>query len=328
MIAVAILTNLHTKLETAFGSTLISKANEVMNIISPVMMSAFILYVLLVVMSYMKNGTDPSEIGFDIIQRMLSWAVVIGLSMNIGNFNSILVPIVKGVPIDIMNIFVSNGGDPYAQLDTLIDTYIQTMQTGWDNAHGIEASLMAVVICVVLLISAIISVVITSAYLLMSEIFVAMLLVIAPIFISLALFPATRQFASLWVGQVVNSALLLIFTSVLTGIQILALQEFVVAGTAEMTWSFALQVAIVSGVFAVFTMQVPHYASALSGGMSLGGFRDTGRAVAGGARMAGGFAKGAGGIAGGAGRAGAGAFNALKNRFGSGNNIKPEVAGK
>ena len=248
--------------------------------------------------------------------------------MNIGNFNSILVPIVKGVPIDIMNIFVSNGGDPYAQLDTLIDTYIQTMQTGWDNAHGIEASLMAVVICVVLLISAIISVVITSAYLLMSEIFVAMLLVIAPIFISLALFPATRQFASLWVGQVVNSALLLIFTSVLTGIQILALQEFVVAGTAEMTWSFALQVAIVSGVFAVFTMQVPHYASALSGGMSLGGFRDTGRAVAGGARMAGGFAKGAGGIAGGAGRAGAGAFNALKNRFGGGNNIKPEGAGK
>lgn len=327
MIAVAILTNLHTKLETAFGSTLISKANEVMNIISPVIMSAFILYVLLVVMSYMKNGTDPSEIGFDIIQRMLSWAVVIGLSMNIGNFNSILVPIVKGVPIDIMNIFVSNGGDPYAQLDTLIDTYIQTMQTGWDNAHGIEASLMAVVICVVLLISAIISVVITSAYLLMSEIFVAMLLVIAPIFISLALFPATRQFASLWVGQVVNSALLLIFTSVLTGIQILALQEFVVAGTAEMTWSFALQVAIVSGVFAVFTMQVPHYASALSGGMSLGGFRDTGRAVAGGARMAGGFAKGAGGIAGGAGRAGAGAFNAIKNRLG-GNAIKPEGAGK
>ena len=89
MIAVAILTNLHTKLETAFGSTLISKANEVMNIISPVMMSAFILYVLLVVMSYMKNGTDPSEIGFDIIQRMLSWAVVIGLSMKLKKKNRI-----------------------------------------------------------------------------------------------------------------------------------------------------------------------------------------------------------------------------------------------
>lgn len=328
MIAVAILTNLHTKLETAFGSTLVNKASDVINIISPVMMSAFILYVLLVVMSYMKNGTDPSEIGFDIIQRMLGWAVVIGLSMNIGNFNSILVPIAKGIPIDIMNIFVPNGGDPYAQLDTLIDTYIQTIQTGWDNAHGIEATMMAVVICVILLISAVVSVVITAGYLLMSEIFVAMLLVVAPIFISLALFPATRQFASLWVGQVVNCGLLLIFTSVLTGIQILALQEFVVAGTSEMTWSFALQVAIVSGVFAVFTMQVPHYASALSGGMSLGGFRDTGRAVAGGARMAGGFAKGAGGIAGGAGRAGAGAFNALKNRFGGGNNIKPEGAGK
>lgn len=327
IVALAILTDLHTKLETAFGSTLVSKAGQVMNVISPVIMSAFILYVLLVVMTYMKNGTDPSEIGFDIIQRMLSWAVVIGLSMNIGNFNSILVPIVKGVPIDIMNIFVSNGGDPYAQLDTLIDTYIQTMQTGWDNAHGIEASLMAVVICVVLLISAIISVVISSAFLLMAEIFVSILLVVAPIFISLALFPATRQFASLWVNQIVYCGLLLIFTSVLTSIQILALQEFVVAGTAEMTWSFALQVAIVSGVFAVFTLQVKHYASQLSGGMALGGFRETGRAIAGGAKMAGGFAKGAGGIAGGAGRAGAGAFNALKNRF-SGNNIKPEKAGK
>lgn len=47
------------------------KTAEIINIVSPVIMSAFLLYVLLVTMSYMKNGTDLTEIGGDLIQRLL-----------------------------------------------------------------------------------------------------------------------------------------------------------------------------------------------------------------------------------------------------------------
>lgn len=70
------------------------KTAEIINIVSPVIMSAFLLYVLLVTMSYMKNGTDLTEIGGDLIQRFIGWSVIIGLSMNISNYNEVAVPMV------------------------------------------------------------------------------------------------------------------------------------------------------------------------------------------------------------------------------------------
>lgn len=328
--AIQVISDLHNQINTALGTTLANKAGEIINIISPVIMSAFLLYVLLVTISYMKNGSDLIEIGGDLIQRFIGWAVIIGLSMNIGNFNDIVVPMAKGIPVEIMNVFIKNGGDPYAQLDTLVNTYLDTMIAGWDNANGIEGTMMAVVICLILIISAIVAVVITVAYLLFSELFVAVLLTIAPIFIALALFPVTRQYASLWVAQIVNAGLLLILTSAVTSIQIMVLNGFVIPASSELTWSFALQVALVSGVFAVLIMQSPSIASALSGGMTLGGYQATGRAIAGGMRNAkGAYNEGKGKAMGGLGM-GKSAYGAIKGRLGGGggNTIKPEGAGK
>lgn len=325
--AVTIVSDIYQKIDDVINTTLGSKTAEVINIISPVIMSAFILYVLLVAMSYMKNNSDITEIGGDLIQRFIGWSVVIGLSMNIGNFTSIVVPMVNGIPQEIMQIF--NGGTAgtgiETQLDTLIDGYIETLTTGWDNASGIESSIIALVVSLVVVVCGILSVVITSSYLLLAKLVVAVLLVIAPIFISLALFPTTRQYASLWVAQVVNFGLLLILTSVVASVQLALLNALT---GSELTWTYAFQLAVTSGVFIVIFMKIPEIASALSGGMVLNGYNQTGRAVAGGAKTAGGAVKGAGAGASAGVSGGSRAYGWAKGRFGGGNTIKPEGAGK
>ena len=78
--------NVFNKIDNLLIVTLGNKTASIINIIEPVVYSAFILYVLLVTMSYMINGTSIGEIGGDLLKRFLAWSMVIGLSMNIGNF--------------------------------------------------------------------------------------------------------------------------------------------------------------------------------------------------------------------------------------------------
>lgn len=318
--ALQIVSDLHTKINTAIGTTLADKAGDIINIISPVVMSAFMLYVLFVVMSYIKTGSDPTEMGFDFLQRFVSWSVVIGLSMNIGNFTSIVVPIVNGVPVELMNVFVPNGGDPYSALDTLVNTYLDTAIDGWNQASGIEATMLALIICAILLLAGGFLVIVGTAFLLLAEIYMTILLAIAPIFIALALFPQTRNYTSLWVAQVVNYGLLLVIISILIGLQISILQGVVVPATAGLNWSFVFPVFIISGVSVVMLLSAPAMAGALSGGMSISGFLSAKNAVS--SFIPKGKDKKVGGGKGGDGDKGKGGGKV------SGNSIKAEKAGK
>lgn len=134
--AFTFITEIFTEIDSVLLVTLGSKTASIINIISPVMMSAFILYVLLVTMSYMINGTDLTEVGGDLIKRFLAWAVIIGLSMNIGNFTSIIVPIANNVPQEIMQA-ISGGSNATitSSLDNLISMYLDVIATKIGRAH-------------------------------------------------------------------------------------------------------------------------------------------------------------------------------------------------
>lgn len=327
--AFTFITEIFTEIDSVLLVTLGSKTASIINIISPVMMSAFILYVLLVTMSYMINGTDLTEVGGDLIKRFLAWAVIIGLSMNIGNFTSIIVPIANNVPQEIMQA-ISGGSNATitSSLDNLISMYLDVIATMFSNIEFMDIGgyLGGIFIGGIMVIGGFIFVIIASGYILLAKVTTAILLVIAPIFIGLALFPATRQYASLWVGQLVNAGLIMIIISVICAVEI-GILERAVSGVTDLDITTASKVAIASGIFTVLLNRVPDLASALAGGMSLNGFGQTGRSVSNSAKAGMSAGRSVAGAGASAGRAGAGAFNAIKNRLG-GNAIKPEGAGK
>lgn len=327
--AFTFITEIFTEIDSVLLVTLGSKTASIINIISPVMMSAFILYVLLVTMSYMINGTDLTEVAGDLIKRFLAWAVIIGLAMNIGNFTSIIVPIANNVPQEIMQA-ISGGSNATitSSLDNLISMYLDVIATMFSNIEFMDIGgyLGGIFIGGIMVIGGFIFVIIASGYILLAKVTTSILLVIAPIFIGLALFPATRQYASLWVGQLVNAGLIMIIISVICAVEI-GILERAVSGVTDLDITTASKVAIASGIFTVLLNRVPDLASALAGGMSLNGFSQTGRSVTNGAKATMSAGRSVAGAGASAGRAGAGAFNAIKNRFG-GNAIKPEGAGK
>lgn len=275
--------NVFNKIDDLLIVTLGSKTASIINIIEPVVYSAFILYVVLVTMSYMINGTSIGEIGGDLLKRFLAWSVVIGLSMNIGNFNSILVPIVNGVPEEIMQAVTGTSSNSIASsLDNLVGMYIQVISTMFSNIEFMDIGgyLGGMFVGAIMVFGGFLFVIIAGFSILLAKLMTAILLVLAPIFISLALFPATRQFASLWVAQIINPALILIITSVICSVEI-GILESAVSGVTDLDITTASSVAITSGIFTVLLLRVPDLASALSGGMSINGFSSAQKTIGG-----------------------------------------------
>ena len=314
------LTEIFTEIDSVLLTTLGSKTASIMNIISPVMMSAFILYVLLVTMSYMINGTDLTEVGGDLIKRFLAWSVIIGLSMNIGNFTSIVVPITNGVPQEIMQaISGSSNSTITSSLDNLVGMYLDVIATMFNNIEFMDIGgyLAGIFVGGIMVIGGFIFVIIACGYILLAKVTTAILLVIAPIFLSLALFPATRQYASLWVSQAVNAGLTIIIISVVCAVEV-GILERAVSGVTDLDITTASKVALASGIFTVFLMRVPDIASSLSGGMVLNGYTQTAKTIS--SFIPKPSKNGGNGGAGG-GKSGGGSGK-------GGNAIKPEGAGK
>ncbi len=311
--------NVFNKIDNLLIVTLGNKTASIINIIEPVVYSAFILYVLLVTMSYMINGTSIGEIGGDLLKRFLAWSMVIGLSMNIGNFNSILVPIVNGVPEEIMQAVTGSSSNNIASsLDNLVGMYIQVISTMFSNIEFMDIGgyLGGIFVGAIMVIGGFLFVVIAGSSILLAKLMTAILLVLAPIFISLALFPATRQFASLWVAQIINPALVLIITSVICSVEI-GILETAVNGVTDLDITTASSVAITSGIFVILLLRVPDLASALSGGMSINGFSSAQKTI-------GGFMPKPSSKSGGSGKTAPSPTPAPRPR----NTIKPEEAGK
>lgn len=272
--AFTFLTEIFTEIDSVLLTVLGSKTASIINIISPVIYSAFILYVLLVTMSYMINGTSLGEIGGDLIKRFVGWAVIIGLSMNIGNFTSIVVPITNGIPQEIMQaISGSSSVSITGSLDNLIGMYLEVIAKMFNDIEFMDIGgyLAGIFVGGIMVIGGFIFVIIACGYILLAKVTTAILLVIAPIFIGLALFPATRQYASLWVAQAVNAGLILIIISVVCAVEV-GILERAVSGVTDLDITTASKVALASGIFTVFLMRVPDLASALSGGMAINGY--------------------------------------------------------
>lgn len=320
--AITVFSDVSQKMDDAVLTVLGAKTTALISVISPVIMSAFLLYVLLVVMSYMKNGTDPAEMGVDMIQRLIGWSVIIALSMNIGTYTDTIVPMVNGIPQEITNAILGNSGDNINNaLDSLATQYVDKINEMFEGLDftDIGGFLIAFLISLILAVLGLPFLIIAGGYILLAKIAIGVLLVLAPAFIVMALFPTTRNFASLWVGQVVNFGLLILIMNILASIQI----EFLTGMTtsAELDMSTGFMIGITSGLFLVVLLKAPEIASALSGGMVLNGYTQAGKSVTGGVNAA-------SGVAGRGLTGGKSVVGAIKGRLGGGNAIKAESAGK
>lgn len=246
---------------------------------------SFIIYAYLII-----QGAIETPIS-DFVMKSIKIGFVVSIALTGGFYQSNISEIITNAPDEMANILVS-GKEPMKAgntIDTSIGKAYLVASDAFDKSsifsiEGISYALLAVFISM----AAAVLCAVGLAVILMSKIALAILSAFGPLFIACLLFETTRRYFELWIGQVVNYALLLILYSAVFGFLINIFGNY--AGHAKFdglqniafTFGGIISLAVVS---IVILLQIPTIASALSGGVSLS-FSHKGKQVAKGAGAA------------------------------------------
>lgn len=260
-------TNIFTIFYDGIVATLNGKSAAIISLISPILGIGFALYLMLIAAQAMR-GTVGSENFMDFFLRCIGWAAIITFGLNIGYYYHVA-DFFNGLGADLSGALTGSpvGANSGAVLDGMVDEYVKVVEKIWADASGIAESIVAACSVIILFFSGAILLGISAGFILLAQVALGILLAIGPIFISLALFPATRKFFDAWIGQCTNYVLLTVlfnFLFVLQG-QVLA------TAFAYKTAMFLLPLlTLITGVLWILVaFNMPALASALAGGVGI-----------------------------------------------------------
>ena len=288
--SLAVFTNVFNTIDSTVQSTIIGNTSNMVSMVSPVLLAGFTVYVILITWSYF--GTTLEQTMFDLLKRILAWGVIISFSLNIGSYNSNVVPFVLGLGEGLANAFSGGTADASA-LDSLVNLLFEMIGKNSEAAdevsgiEGISEKLAAFFYNLLIIIVFGLFLIIAAAYIVLAKVFLAILVVLGPIFISLALFPATRQFFSAWVNQVVNYNLYFLLVNVVGAIFITYINNTFNQETL-LTDSGLIHLVLILLFFAIILLKLPEMASGLAGGIAANGFGALASTVSSGKRLLGG----------------------------------------
>lgn len=266
---------------------------NLLNIVAPALQAVFIVYVMFIVWSYWQNAASIEATAIDMIKRIIAIGLILGFSVNLSGYNTHVMPLVLGLGDGLSQAFTGSATSNASSLDALAGQIVEMVATNANAAYEtpgiaekIGAVLNATLNNAMIIITSTIFLVIAAAYIILVKVFLAILAVLGPIFISFLLFPATRQYGMNWINQVLNYSLLTLLINIAGGFFI----NYINGVLTDMSGSGALgtgAVAMVDGLitttgmvqivlatllFVVILWKLPELASSLAGGVAAGGF--------------------------------------------------------
>lgn len=262
------------------GQNLLDKTGDFISQISPLFLSGFSLYVLLVIWDYYGQSFDTTLVDF--IKKCCGWMVIISLAFAPAAYMKLAV-LTYGLPDEIAGIFAGGYTVDASALDAswkllmdLLDSISELhKQYQWYDL-GVHFGLSVKISAIILVCGALV-VGLSFAFYMVAKISLALVLMIGPLFLAFMLFPATRQYAINWIGQCMNHIITCTMFVLLAKVQMTAFDKAInmalSGGVADYAAAellpplFLLQTII----FLVVVFNIPSIASALTGGAILSG---------------------------------------------------------
>lgn len=277
--AIDIFNSLFEHINTTVIDVIANQTSQIMNVFKPLILTGFTIYVIFIAMSYIQ-GSNLESTMFDLIKRIVAWGAIVTFSLNISAYNSTVVPMVMGLGDGLAKAFSHSSGSIGSELDTIISTVLKAYETTYaeldPSITNIGLTIETIFLTGLLIVATVLFSTIAFAYILVAKLMCALLAIVGPVFISLALFPATRQFFSSWLNQVVTSGLTIFFMNVIIGVMVTYLMNMV-SKVPDGNWVLGigtvLSFAISCVIFFIVILKIPELASGLGGGISNNGFQ-------------------------------------------------------
>jgi type IV secretion system protein VirB6 len=218
------------------------------------------------------------------LKRIIMLAVIFGVGLHLWIYNSLIVDTFYNAPAQLAAAVIG-AGDPVATIDAI-----------WESGGAVAGNLFvkggisfggvgfliagAVVWCLMGMLC------IYAMFLIsLSNIALAVLLALGPLFVPFLLFDSTKRFFSAWMAQLANYGLITIMTIMVSALLLQIVQAYAVQtaalGAAILTVD-ALNMVLIAVLVFLILRQVMPIAAGLAGGLALNSFGLLSRAVSGG----------------------------------------------
>lgn len=260
-----IFTDMFADFDRTVLATINSGSANVIALITPLMAACFGIYVTLIMVSYWNGRAEVAP--HDFFLKMAAWALILTAGMNIGYYTTYVVPFFNGLGDDLSNALLGHQGAALStSLDQLASSYANGVLQIWQNAETVPAMLTAILMIAVVVFFGALFMAVAAAFLILAKFALALCLALGPMFISAALFPATRRFFDAWVGQCLNYGLLVALFAATAAIEINFATSHI---STTFGWKALIEMALMGVVFIVVALELPSLASALAGGVGI-----------------------------------------------------------
>ena len=208
------------------------------------------------------------------LKRIMTVAVILGVGLNLWLYNTVIVDTFYNAPAQLAAAVVG-AHDPVATVDAIWNSGGTVAGNLWEKAHANPLSwgfLIAatVVLCLMGLLCVYVMFLIA-----LSNIALAVLLALGPLFIAMLFFEATRRMFSAWIAQLANYALITILTVMVAALLLQLVQSYAAQtaarGSAILTVD-ALNMLLIAVLVLLILRQIMPIAAGLAGGLALSSF--------------------------------------------------------
>lgn len=228
--------------------------------------------IYLLIWGYLHLSGQITEPVLDGIRRIVTLGVVLGVALRLWSYHAVLTALFFDGPVELAAALVG-ATDPVRTVDAIWDRGGTVAGLLWEHGGVFDGNVGFYLAgsAVYVLIGA---VCVYAVFLMaLSRIAIALLLALGPLFIVLALFPATRQLFGAWLSQLANYALVSVLTVLVAALMLTVVEAYATQtaarGSALLTVD-ALNMVLVSSLVFLLFRQVMPIAARLAGGIALG----------------------------------------------------------
>jgi type IV secretion system protein VirB6 len=265
--------NIHLQAYIGDNFALVSTAME------PAIVTLATLYVM--VWGYLQMTGRIEEPFVSGLKRILTIAVVLGVSLRMWLYNTVIVDTFYEAPVDLAQAVIG-ATDPVQTIDSIWEHGGAVAGYLFSNGgvfHGDFGFFIAGVVVWVLMG---LLCVYTMFLIALSHVALSILLALGPFFIAMLLFESTKRLFDAWLAQLANYALITLLTIMAAALLLQIVDSYArqtaVRGDALLTVD-ALNMVLVAVLVFLFMRQVMPIASGLAGGAAFNTFGTVSRAV-------------------------------------------------
>ncbi len=239
--------------------------------LEPAVVTLAIVYVM--VWGYLQLTGQIEEPFVAGLKRIVTLALVLGAALNLWLYNTVLVDTFYNAPARLAAAVIG-AGDPVGTIDAIWESGGTVADNLWVQGHMWSGSGFLLAGALVWCLMGFLC--IYAMFLIaLSNIALAVLLALGPLFIALLLFDSTKRVFSAWVAQLANYALITILTVMVAALLLKVVQSYAAQtaarGSAILTVD-ALHMLLIAALVLLILRQVMPIAGGIAGGVALGSF--------------------------------------------------------